>query len=168
MDQAARDSLVCSVVPWVNKLVRGRLRNADADDAVQDVLLRLLLLAPAYDASRGSPATWAAVVTNSVLTRRASRYRGGSVGLDRLAIVDERQPKPDDYLAGREAAERAAAAVARLDPADRELVTAHVIDGVPVSRCETGTTTREGSRMRFARACRRARKLHQFAPEGQP
>ncbi len=163
MDRGTRDSLVCSVLPWVTRLVRGRLHGPDADDAVQDVLLRLLLLAPSFDARRGSPTTWAAIVTKTVLSRRASRRRGGAVGLEGRPIVDERQPKPDDYLAGREAAERAAAAVARLEPADRELLTAHVLDGVPVSRCDTGTTTREGARMRFARACRRARKFHQSA-----
>jgi DNA-directed RNA polymerase specialized sigma24 family protein len=162
MDRGTRDSLVCSVLPWVSRLVRGRIHGPDADDAVQDVLLRLLLLAPTFDARRGSPTTWAAIVTKTVLSRRASR-RGGAVGLEGRPIVDDRQPKPDDYLAGREAAERAAAAVARLDPADRDLLESHVLDGRPMAHSDR-SVSRESARNRFARACRRARKFHQSAP----
>lgn len=108
-------------------IIRILPEKGQADDAMQDVYVRIWRNAGAYDASRGRPITWlAALARNGAIDlrrREGARGRGREdrVELDRLA--DPRGGASGEQLA------RLRACLDRLDTEQRRVVLAAYLEG---------------------------------------
>lgn len=100
---------------------------AQAEDAMQDVYVRIWRNAGGYDAARGRPITWLAAIARNMAID--VRRREGARGAGREAEIDL------DLLGGREDApssERLAAlsaCLSRLEPDQRKLILAAYLQG---------------------------------------
>ena len=165
-DPSALERLFGGCLRDLRRGARGRLpqwaRGAiDTADLVQDAVLRTLRRMETFD-FRGRE-TLAAYLRTAVLNHirdehRRLQRRGRSEPLsDDIADVS---PSVIDRTIGREAHERYRAALARLDPSDRELVVAHVELDYSHEQlaCMTGRS-RNAARMALRRAIRRLAEL---------
>jgi RNA polymerase sigma-70 factor, ECF subfamily len=165
-DPSALDRLFGSCVAELRRWARGRLprwaRGAiDTADLVQDAVLRTLRRMETFD-FRGRE-TLGAYLRTAVLNhirdehRRVQR-RGVAEPLSE--DITDAGPSVIDQTIGRQAHERYRAALARLEPGDRELVVAHVELDYSHEQlaCMTGRS-RNAARMALRRAIQRLAEL---------
>ncbi len=158
MDVNERNRLVETVVPWcaalVNRHVEDRQRR---DDMLQTVLLRVIKGLPSYKPDRGALTTWTAAVAIRVLTR-PTRRKELPTGELPARLVDPRQRLGEDVAGDAEQRDRVREVLGRLAADDADLLRRHVVEGVPLARCDQ-SVSRERVRQRYARALVRARRL---------
>lgn len=158
-DPAAWRLLVRRVGPVVYRIAARVLGpGAEAEDAGQEALLRVHRAFGTYDATR--PLTpWVARITYNVCLRQlARRGRPGGPSDDPERVLRESDPgapSPEDAVARAEAGALVGAALERLDPADRVLVTLTYQDGLSNSEVAEAMDLPIGTvktRLRRARA----------------
>lgn len=94
---------------------------ADIEECVADVFVRLWREPEKYDPDRGSLRSWLCLVTRCrAVDRLRELTRRGEAPLDET--LPAREPDLDDLLAGEEAKRQLAAAVDALDERDREIL----------------------------------------------
>ena len=165
-DPSALDRLFGGCLADLRRFARGRLprwaRGAiDTADLVQEALLRTLRRMETFD-FRGRQ-TLAAYLRTAVLNHirdehRRIQRRGPAEPLPE--DLTDAGPSVIDQTIGREAHQRYRAALARLEPADRELVVAHVELDYSHEQlaCMTGRS-RNAARMALRRAIQRLAEL---------
>lgn len=110
---------------------------ADAEDAVQEIFLKLWRSADRFDATRGSEAVFIATVARRALIDRirTARRRPQEVSIDDVQEL----PQPSGS-SGAEAcveATRAAAALEQLRPEQRQVIALSVVNGLSQSEIAT-------------------------------
>jgi RNA polymerase sigma-70 factor (ECF subfamily) len=96
---------------------------AQAEDAMQEVYVKLWRSAAGYDASRGKPITWLAAIARNV------RRREGARGADRDSGIDPEMLTSRPDAASGEALAALSACLDRLDPEQRRLILAAYCQG---------------------------------------
>lgn len=120
-DPVAARVLTARLVPRVLAQAQRRLGNrADAEDVVQEAMLRLWRIAPEWRQGEAKVATWLYRVTANLCTDRLRRARG--VGLEEAPEPDDGRPGPAAGLQERARAEALQDALDRLPARQREAV----------------------------------------------
>lgn len=119
-DQAAARALTARVAPGLMRLARRMLRDeAEAEDVVQEAMLKLWKIAPKWEPGRAKLSTWAYTVTTNLCTdrlRKSQRMSGDEVPeqaddakpVDRRLIEEDRASALDAALSGLPDRQRAA------------------------------------------------------------
>jgi RNA polymerase sigma-70 factor, ECF subfamily len=148
--------------PVVHRLCTGFLADAaEADDATQDALLRLLDGLPRFDAGQDWARWRNTVVLNHCrdrLRRRQARSRAEDEGarLARPAVL----PAPDDVASGREVRAVLMAALEELSPREREVFVLRDLEAHDTAEVAAALGIGESSvRSLLALAHRRLRRL---------
>ena len=117
--------------PLVHRLCAGFLADlAEADDAAQDAMLRLLDRLPRWDPARPWPRWRNTIVANLCrdrLRRRATRRAAEDAG--GAALLPSALPAPDDAAAGAEVRAVLMAALSELSPREREVFVLRDLSG---------------------------------------
>lgn len=161
-DVAALGRLLAREAPGVRRWARGRLARwartaADTTDLVQDAVVRTLRRGDALDLR--STSALAAYLRSAVVRRICDEHRRfarqGPPTDDMRKLADP-APSPAAQLEQRERERRYLAALARLDPHDRELIVAHVELDYSHEQlgCMTGRSA-NAARMALSRAVQR-------------
>jgi RNA polymerase sigma-70 factor (ECF subfamily) len=126
----ARDDFAAWVAPSLlamTRLARRLAPEADADDVVQDALVRAWQKRRLFDAARGTPTTWLLAITaDRARAARRSRHR-------RLRLVDDAADVPEQpaHDPDRDVDE----AIGALPPRQRLAVELHYYVGLSVAEC---------------------------------
>lgn len=111
-DRAAARALTLRLTPMILGLSQRMLGDsAEAEDVVQEAMLRLWKLAPEWRAGEAKVSTWLYQVARNLCTDRLRRRRGGNPGLDAIPEVEDGARPVHEEM---ELAERAAALHAAL------------------------------------------------------
>jgi RNA polymerase sigma-70 factor (ECF subfamily) len=143
----------------------------DASDIVQEAHADMARQLPDYLARRPMPFhLWARKAAYNRLLNARRDHRAGRRDVRREAAPDPSSlalarslvdpgPSPSEAAAAREAAERIAAAVERLEEADREILLMRQVEHLPYDEvaCLLGVTA-EAARQRYGRALIRLRR----------
>jgi RNA polymerase sigma factor (sigma-70 family) len=159
-DRAAYLVVYQGLVGTVRSVVAGQsIRAADAEDVVQQVMLKLFMRAGQFDPCRGEARTWAtAIALHEVRTARRQRYRRREVSTDELTyeLCAPLTLSPETALINRQYQDVVSVLLRDLSPEDEQLV----LLSVSTAR-QNGPTARERKRLERARArLRKARDLH--------
>jgi RNA polymerase sigma-70 factor (ECF subfamily) len=100
---------------------------AQAEDAMQEVYVKLWRSAAGYDASRGKPITWLAAIARNLAID--VRRREGARGADRDSGIDPEMLTSRPDAASGEALAALSACLDRLDPEQRRLILAAYCQG---------------------------------------
>lgn len=102
-----------------------------AEDAAQEVFVRAWRHAAAYDARRGTVATWLLAITRNVAidALRVERARPADLVAGPGLTVADHGPGPDDLAAQGDAVTRVAAALGRLPAEQRRALVAAALYG---------------------------------------
>jgi len=100
---------------------------AEAEDVVQDTMLRLWKIAPDWVPGAAKPATWAFRVASNLCTDRLRKRRG--VGLDEIAEPVSETPGVEAQLMQTERATALDAALQTLPDRQRQAVVLRHIEG---------------------------------------
>lgn len=111
----------------MTRLARRLAPDADADDVVQDALVRAWQKRRLYDPDRGTPMTWLLAITaDRARAARRSRHRRLQLVDDAADIPERRANDPDGELD---------AAITALAPRQRLAVALHYYLGLSVAEC---------------------------------
>jgi len=162
-DPAAWRQLVRRVSPLVYRIaVRVLGRGPDAEDVGQEVLMSVHRSFATYDASRPLAPWVARMAYNAALKQLARRQKPGGAahGIEQLArLPDAGRPSPEQLAANAEAGARVDAALSRLTPEDRVLVTLTYQDGLSNAEVARAMDLPVGTvKTRLSRARGRLRK----------
>ena len=160
-DRQALDDLLTRCVPPLQRWARGRLpqyarSSADTVDLVQDVVLQTLKRIDSFTAEREGALQ--AYLRTALLNRIRDELRraGRRPSVADLSDCDPRceGPSPLEQAIGREALERYEAALARLDPIEREAIIARVELGYNYAQMAEalGRPTPDAARVALRRA----------------
>ena len=112
---------------------------ADAEDAVQDIFVDVWRSASRYDAAQGSEKVFVTTIARRRLIDRIRRGRMGRLMDGDEALDDLRYAEPGDGGEVRADAERAAAVVAQLRPAQRKVLRMGLLEGMSHSEIAAAT-----------------------------
>jgi RNA polymerase sigma factor (sigma-70 family) len=101
---------------------------AEAEDVVQEAMLRLWRAAPEWRAEGAKVSTWAYRVVSNLCIDRLRRARG--VGLEAAAEPEDPAPGADERLQGAARARALEAALLELPPRQRQAVVLRHIEGL--------------------------------------
>lgn len=131
-EQQALNQLLCELRPWPLALARPRFRDlADAEDVVQEALLKIVRALPDFDLTRGNVAGWSArILTNEIANhfRRRQRVVVSFSENEPTAIASE----PTDELSHTEDQEQLRAEVARLPARQAAAVRLRYVAGLKI------------------------------------
>jgi RNA polymerase sigma-70 factor, ECF subfamily len=130
-DPAAVQELVSTHGGLVRSLAR-RLSPvaADAEDAMQEILLDVWKCANRFDATQGSEKVFIATIARRRLIDRLRRNRHQFLHDELDALDDAARATPGDAGERAVEAERAAAAINTLRPLQRQIIELSVVDGL--------------------------------------
>jgi len=103
---------------------------ADAEDAVQEIFIDVWRSAPRFDASQGSVKVFITTIARRRLIDRMRRGRMARLSDPEEVLDDARWAEPGNGGEIRVEAERAAAVVARLRPAQRKVLRMGLLEGL--------------------------------------
>ena len=103
---------------------------AEAHDLLQDVYLQVWAQAARFDALKGSPITWLAVLTRNKAIDRLRARRLPEATLDAAGDVADGAPSALDGIAEAEETCRLEACLDELDPGPRQMIRAAFLDGL--------------------------------------
>jgi RNA polymerase sigma-70 factor (ECF subfamily) len=164
-----RDALRGFVDLHLDPAIRARV---DGSDIVQEAHADMARQLADYLARRPMPFhLWARKTAYNRLLNARRDHRAARRDVRREAVAPDHSslalaqsildpdPSPSEAVSAREQAERVAAAVARLDDADREVLLMRQVEQLPYEEvaCLLGVTT-EAARQRYGRALIRLRK----------
>lgn len=99
----------------------------EAEDATQDVFIRLLRVLPRYDHTRASFRTWVLTITTNYCYDQLRKRRGGEVSIDDdeepvALTLSSDDPTPEQATLGVEFRDRVQSMLNRLAPDDRQMI----------------------------------------------
>ena len=99
----------------------------EAEDATQDVFIRLLRVLPRYDHTRASFRTWVLTITTNYCYDQLRKRRGSDVSMDDdeepvANTLSSDDPTPEQATLGLEFRDRVQAMLDRLAPDDRQMI----------------------------------------------
>jgi RNA polymerase sigma factor (sigma-70 family) len=132
-DPGAARALSLRLVPrtlgYAARLLGGD--RAEAEDVVQEAMLRLWRVAPEWRTGEAKVTTWVyRVVTNLCTDRRRARMRRGDSGLDAAPEVTDGSPGAEARLIAADRVAALEAALAQLPDRQREAVVLRHIEGL--------------------------------------
>ena len=113
--------------------------HADAEDAVQEILVDVWRSASRYDAVQGSEKTFVSTIARRRLIDRIRRGRMGRLTDGEEALEDVRFAEPGNGGERRAEAENAARVVARLRPEQRRVLRMGLLEGLTHSEIAAAT-----------------------------
>jgi RNA polymerase sigma-70 factor (ECF subfamily) len=145
--------------PVVRAHCRRRLRSSEeAEDAAQEVLLKLFKQIAAFDPSRDGR-RWVFTLTHfEVLTRRKRQNRTREGAMDDVSWARSSEPTAEDAVCQRELRALLATAWNSLSPRDREMINA-IVGRVRVDPSASDATTRKRKQRALARLHDKCREL---------
>ena len=128
-DPLAASELTARLAPRLLSFANRTLHDlAEAEDVVQDTMLRLWKIAPDWVPGAAKPATWAFRVASNLCTDRLRKRRG--VGLDEIAEPVSDTPNVEAQLMQTERATALDAALQTLPDRQRQAVVLRHIEGL--------------------------------------
>jgi len=103
---------------------------AEAEDALQDVYLRIWAKADRYAVTGHSPMTWLITVARNLAIDRLRTQKSAHVDLDSVGELVEKRPGPEATSMAASDQRRISACFAQLPPDRAEAVRAAYLDGV--------------------------------------
>jgi len=99
----------------------------EAEDATQDIFIRLLRVLPRYDHTRASFRTWVLTITTNYCYDQLRKRRGSDVSMDDeeepvANTLSSDDPTPEQATVGMEFRDRVQAMLDRLAPDDRQMI----------------------------------------------
>lgn len=99
----------------------------EAEDAAQDVFIRLLRVLPRYDHTRASFRTWVLTITTNYCYDQLRKRRGYDVSMDDedepvALTLSSSDPTPEQAALGLEFRDRVQGMLNRLSPDDRQMI----------------------------------------------
>lgn len=101
---------------------------AEAEDAAQDIFIRLLRVLPRYDHTRASFRTWLLTITTNYCYDQLRKRKGGEVSIDDednepvAMTLRSSDPTPEQVALSNEFSARVQGLLDRLSPDDRRMV----------------------------------------------
>lgn len=130
-DQIAARLLTKRHAGRVLGLARRMLRDeTEAEDVVQEAMLRLWRIAPDWRTGEARVSTWLYRVSANLCTDRLRRARNRNVPIDDAPEIPDETPSVQDGLESRERADALMKAVATLPERQRQAVVLRHIDGL--------------------------------------
>ncbi|PTX56881.1 RNA polymerase ECF family sigma subunit [Litoreibacter ponti] len=130
-DPAAAGQLTARLAPRALSIAQRMLRDlAEAEDVVQDAMLRLWKIAPEWRTGEADPATWLTRVVHNLCIDRLRRRQRVSVGIDDVAEPADPAPTVEARMIRDERAALLDAALAHLPERQRQAVTLRHIEGL--------------------------------------
>lgn len=102
---------------------------AAAEDALQDIYIKVWHHADRYQANGLSPITWLAVIARNTALDRLRRVRGGHDGLDAAELVADAAPGPEALAVAASERARLTDCLATLEPDRADAVRRAYLDG---------------------------------------
>jgi RNA polymerase sigma-70 factor (ECF subfamily) len=164
-EEPAMDAFFQVFYPRVAGYVRAMTRDGSAaDDVVQDAFVRLHRALPALDPAR-DPAPWVFTVVVNTLRdhwrRRDERERGRRIPFEDLWNEPAEDPDPAEAMDRATRRDRVRWALARLSPADREVVMLRTYEELDYDAIAVVLrVTAEAVRQRHSRAVKRLGRLY--------
>lgn len=129
-DLAAGRVLTARLAPRLLALAGRMLDSTEAEDIVQETMLRLWRIAPQWQPGGAQPGTWAWRVALNLVNDRLRRRRGGSPALDDIPEPLDEAPGVEQSMMSHERAEALRAALAELPDRQREAVVLRHLEGL--------------------------------------
>jgi RNA polymerase sigma-70 factor, ECF subfamily len=128
-DRAAASALTLRLTPMVFSLASRVLNDrVEAEDVVQDAMLRLWKMAPDWRQGEAKVSTWLYRVTSNLCTDRLRKRKG--IGLDQIAEPEDDRPPMDKRLQTEDRAVALRAALANLPDRQRQAVILRHFEGL--------------------------------------
>ncbi|MEM6594994.1 MAG: RNA polymerase sigma factor [Pseudomonadota bacterium] len=128
-DPHAAAELTARLTPRLLRFCNRMLRDlAEAEDVVQEAMLRLWKVAPDWQAGQAKPSTWVFKVASNLCTDRLRKRRG--VGLDEIAEPEDDRPGAEAQLMQAERLSALDAALQTLPERQRQAVILRHIEGM--------------------------------------
>ena len=102
---------------------------SEAEDALQDVYLRIWAKADRYAVTGHSPMTWLITVARNLAIDRLRANKSNHVGLDSVGEIVEKRPGPEDASIAASQQRRISACFQELPPDRADAVRAAYLDG---------------------------------------
>ena len=129
-DMEAAKELMERLTPKILRLAGGMLGNAaEAEEVVQESMLRLWKVAPDWDLGRAKISTWLWRVCANLCTDVLRRRRG--IGLDEIPEPADDSPGAEELLVADQRAQALRRALAKLPERQRAAVLLRHIEGLP-------------------------------------
>lgn len=103
---------------------------SEAEDALQDIYLRVWAKADRYAVTGHSPMTWLITVARNLAIDRLRARKNNDVGLDSVGELVEKRPGPEAASIAASEQRRISACFEELPPARADAVRAAYLDGV--------------------------------------
>lgn len=133
-DKRAFSELFSHFAPRVKGfLMKGGASNADADDLVQDVMVKVFNKAKLFDKSKASAATWIYAIARNARIDAIRRVTKPDLDPDEPMLTPEESPRADIVCELKERDARIRDAVARLPAEQREAMMLHFFADEPHS-----------------------------------
>lgn len=113
------------LLPFCNRMLRDL---AEAEDVVQEAMLRLWKIAPDWKSGQAKPSTWVFKVASNLCTDRLRKRRG--VGLDEIAEPEDDRPGAEAQLLQTERLSALDVALQTLPERQRQAVILRHIEGM--------------------------------------
>ena len=132
-DMGAAKELMERLTPKTLRLAGGMLGNAaEAEEVVQESMLRLWKVAPDWDPGRAKVSTWLWRVCTNLCTDVLRRRRG--IGLDEIPEPVDDSPSAEEMLVADQRSKALRRALAKLPARQRAAVILRHIEGLPNPR----------------------------------
>lgn len=129
-DPQAAQLLLDRLAPRLYRLALRLLADAaEAEDVVQEAMLRLWQIAPRWQSGAAQPGTWVYRVAMNLATDRLRRRRG--VALDTVAEPADESPAPFEAMLEADRTRALEAALAQLPDRQRQAVVLRHLEGLP-------------------------------------
>jgi len=128
-DRTAASALTLRLTPMVFSLASRVLNDpTEAEDVVQDAMLRLWKMAPDWRQGEAKVSTWLYRVTSNLCTDRLRKRKG--IGLEQIAEPEDERPPMDSRLQTEDRAVALRRALAELPDRQRQAVILRHFEGL--------------------------------------
>ncbi len=135
---------IVDLVPVVRRVVAARVSDPTLrDDIVQETLARVM--ASRYRVERDTLLPYAIATARNLIASVAQREQRARRHAHLVAWSDEPEPKPDEELLREEDSSLVKTAMARLSPAEREMLVAHEVRGTDTATLAAGRGSTPGA-----------------------
>jgi RNA polymerase sigma factor (sigma-70 family) len=123
-----REEPILDLVPIVRRVVAARVADAATrEDIVQETLARVVAARSRVESDTLVP--YAITIARNLIASLVQREQRDRRSAHLLGGTDDPEPRPDEELLRQEEAALVATAVARLSPAERDILLAHEVEG---------------------------------------